>query len=198
MLVQLGALEIHPWGSREDRIDRPDRLVIDLDPGPDVEWSAVVESAHLVRHLFEKVELSSFVRTTGGNGLHVVVPLVRRNDWSEVKQFAQTLARGLARRWPQQYIATATRSKRKGKIYVDPLRNQRGATAIASYSTRARHGATVATPLRWDELTPQVRSEHYHIHSVPRRLASLREDPWAGLPDMKQWLTENRRSSLAL
>jgi bifunctional non-homologous end joining protein LigD len=174
MLVQLGTLEIHPWGSREDRIDRPDRLVIDLDPGPDVEWSAVVESAHLVRHLFEKVELSSFVRTTGGNGLHVVVPLVRRNDWSEVKQFAQTLARGLARRWPEQFIATATRSKRTGKIYVDPLRNQKGATAIASYSTRARPGATVATPLRWDELTPQIRSEHYHIASVPKRLASLK------------------------
>jgi len=196
-LVQLGVLEIHPWGSRKDQIDRPDRLVIDLDPGPGVAWPAVVEAAHLVRVILQKVDLESFVRTSGGKGLHVVVPLVRRHDWSEAKQFAGTLAQRLARRWPDHFVATSAHAKRTGKIYVDYLRNARGATAIASYSTRARPGATVATPLDWDELTTELHPEDYHVGTVPERLAALLGDPWAGLSGLRQSLTARRRSAVA-
>jgi bifunctional non-homologous end joining protein LigD len=196
-LVQLGVLEIHPWGCRKDRIDRPDRLVIDLDPGPGVDWAAVVEAAHLVRVVLEKVSLKSFVRTTGGKGLHVVVPLARRNDWSEAKQFARTLAERLAGRWPEHFVATSAHAKRTGKIYVDYLRNARGATAIASYSTRARPGATVATPVTWDELTPELHPEDYHIGTVPERLARLSNDPWAGLSESRQSLNARRQSGVA-
>jgi len=195
-LVQLGVLEIHPWGSRKDKIDRPDRLVIDLDPGPGVEWPAVVEAAHLVRVILEKVDLESYVRTSGGKGLHVVVPLVRRHDWSEAKQFARTLAERLARRWPDHFVASAAHAKRTGKIYVDYLRNARGATAIASYSTRARPGATVATPLDWDELTTNLRPEDYHVGTVPERLAAVSEDPWSGFSGLHQSLTARRQSAV--
>jgi len=196
-LVQLGVLEIHPWGSREDRLDRPDRMVIDLDPGPDVAFAAVVESARLLREVLAEVDLESFARTTGGKGLHVVVPLVRRNDWSEVKQFARTVAERLAGRWPDHYVATSSRAKRGGKIYIDFLRNDRGATAIASYSTRARENAPVATPLRWDEVTPRLRPSGYHVGTVPKRLASLSEDPWSGFDAARQWLTRGRQGSVA-
>ncbi len=196
-LVQLSVLEVHPWGSRADRIERPDRLVIDLDPGPGAGWAAVVESAHLLREVLARVDLASFARTTGGKGLHVVVPLVRRNDWPAVKQFAQTIANRLARRWPGHYVATSSLAKRPGKIYVDYLRNQRGATAIASYSTRARTNAPVATPLRWDEVTPDLQPDAYHVRSVPKRLAALPDDPWAELFTTRQWLTASRQASVA-
>jgi bifunctional non-homologous end joining protein LigD len=191
-LVQLGVLEIHPWGSRKDKLDQPDRLVFDLDPGEDVEWSAVVEAAHQMRALLEELDLQSFVRTTGGKGLHVVVPMTRRAAWPEAKQFAKDLARHLEHGWPERYIAISTRAKRRGKIFVDYLRNDRGATAVASYSTRARAGATVATPLDWDELTPDVRSDQYHVGNIPDRLAALKAAPWSDFFQVRQSLTKSK------
>ena len=197
-LVQFGVLEIHPWGSRADRLDRPDRLVMDLDPGEGVEWASIVDAAFELREALECVGLTSFLRTTGGKGLHVVVPLVRRSGWDEVKGFARQVAVGFARRDPGRFVATAKKSERAGRIYVDYLRNGWGATAIASYSIRARPGAPVATPLRWDELPKLSRSDRYDVDTIPRRLASLQTDPWEGFFDLKQSITRKMLEDMRL
>jgi bifunctional non-homologous end joining protein LigD len=193
-LVQFGVLEFHPWGSREDRLDRPDRFVYDLDPGEGVGWSAVTEAARLLGDLLEDVGLESFLRTTGGKGLHVVVPIARRSSWDEVKGFARGVARRMEREDRDRFVSTASKAKRKGRIYVDYLRNGRGATAIASYSTRARPGAPVATPIRWDELAGLAEPDTYTVQNLPSRLRSLGSDPWDGFVDKRQVLTRNMTS----
>jgi bifunctional non-homologous end joining protein LigD len=182
-IVQMGALEIHPWPARADDVERPDMLVFDLDPAPDVAWKNVVQGARDVRELLEKLGITSFLRTSGGKGLHVVVPLARRNTWEEAKAFAKAVADNL-------YIATMSKAKRVGKVFVDYLRNQRGATAIASYSTRARSGAPVATPLAWDELSARIKPDTFHVKNVPKRLAGLKEDPWKGFFVVRQSITK--------
>jgi bifunctional non-homologous end joining protein LigD len=188
-LVQIGVLEMHPWPARSDNVERPDRLIIDLDPGEGTPWSDVVAAARDVRDRLERLGLESFLRTTGGKGLHVVAPLERRNTWDELRDFAQAIAMRMAREEPQRYVAKMTKSIRRGKVYVDYLRNQRGATAIASYSTRARIGAPVATPLAWKELTARTVPGSYTVTSVPRRLANLSDDPWTGFDQVRQSIT---------
>jgi bifunctional non-homologous end joining protein LigD len=189
-LVQMGVLEIHPWGSREDRLDRPDRLIFDLDPGEGVEWSELVHAAKDVKGRLDDLDLTSFLRTTGGKGLHIIIPIERRTGWAELKEAAHGFALALQREDPDQYIASASKAKRKGKIYVDYLRNQRGATAIASYSTRAREGAPVATPIRWDELAPNLDPHSFDVRTVPERLARVKRDPWNGFFEVRQSLSE--------
>jgi bifunctional non-homologous end joining protein LigD len=179
-LVQMGVLELHTWGSHSDQVERPDRMIFDLDPDPSVEWEEVVRSAREVRALLIDLGFGPFLKTTGGKGLHVVVPLARKHDWMEVKEFSRAVAESFARQHPDRYTATASKLKRKGKIYIDYLRNGRGATAIAAYSTRARAGATVSVPLRWEELSPEIRSDQFTIRTLPRRMARLRRDPWDG------------------
>ncbi len=190
-LVQFGVLELHPWGSRRDRLERPDRIVIDLDPDPVVPWKEVVVTARALRGLLRELGLQGFARTTGGKGLHVVLPIERRSTWPEAKRFARELVTVLARRAPELYVLTASKARRKGRIFLDYLRNDRGSTAIASYSMRARAGAPVATPIRWDELTTRLAPERFTVRSVPRRLAELRaaDDPWAGFLTLRQTLT---------
>lgn len=187
-LVQIGALELHAWGSRVDDVERPDRMVFDLDPSPAVAWSSVVAGAHELRERLGVVHLESFVRLTGGKGLHVVVPLEGRPEWDRVKRFSRGLARELATDEPERYVTTAAKADRVGKIFVDYLRNTRGATSVASYSTRARRGAPVATPVRWDELTPAVAPDRYSVWSLRRRLAALASDPWEGFLETHQEL----------
>ena len=189
-LVQMGVLEIHPWGSREDRIDRPDRLILDIDPGEDLTWNAVVEAARHVKERLDNLGLVSFVRTTGGKGLHVVVPLARRASWDELKTFAKSFADALVVEQPKRYIAQSSKAKRAGKLYLDYLRNEKGATAIASYSTRARPGATVATPLSWDELSASLRPAQFNVRTVPKRLRTMTQDPWNGFFDLRQVITK--------
>lgn len=185
-LVQMGVLEIHTWGAHEDDPERPDLLVIDLDPDPSLMFNEVARAAHEVRELLEDLGVESFPKTTGGKGLHVCFPVARRIDWDAAKQFCERIARELVRRDPRRYVATATKSKRTGKIFVDYLRNARGATFIAPYSTRARPGAPVATPLDWDEVGPRLRPDRFDVTSVPRRLASLKKDPWARVATLRQ------------
>ena len=185
-LVQFGALEFHPWGSTIKQPDCADRVVFDLDPDSDVAWARVVAAARLVHRLLAQLGLESFLRTTGGKGLHVVVPLHPGCAWAQVKTFAQAFASTLAQAHPLEFIANASKAQRKGKIYVDYLRNSRGATSVASYSLRGRPGAPVAMPLRWNELG-KLRSGHaFDIHSAPARLARQRVDPWAGIDDIRQ------------
>ncbi len=197
-LVQLGALEMHVWGARCDRPDYPDRLVFDLDPDPSVPWPDVVGAALLTRARLEDLGLVSFPRTTGGKGLHVVVPLVRRHDWDTAKAFAKALAEDLVRQHPDRYTARLPLAARRGKIFIDYLRNGRGATAIASYSTRARPHAPVAMPLRWDEITPALQPGAFTLLTVPARLARRKRDPWADLNDVRQSLTQRARRELSL
>ncbi|MBB6252999.1 DNA ligase D [Nitrospirillum iridis] len=178
-LVQAAVLEIHPWGSTLKEWERPDTITIDLDPGDGVAWQAVIDAAREVKDRLGQSGLAAFVKTTGGKGLHVVAPLKPAADWTAVKAFCKGLAEDMAADSPDRFVATITKAKRAGKILVDYLRNQRGATAVAPYSTRARPGAAVSMPLAWDELSPAIGSAYFTVMTAPTRLATLAADPWA-------------------
>lgn len=180
-LVQSATLEIHPWGSTVAEWERPDRIIMDLDPGEGVEWQRVIDAAVEVRERLDKAGLAAFVKTSGGKGLHVVAALTPQADWPTVKAFTKAMAHAIAADRPDLYVATVTKSKRRGKILIDYLRNQRGATAVAPYSTRARPGAGVSTPLDWAELGPDIGPAYFTVENVPKRLAALSTDPWAEL-----------------
>jgi bifunctional non-homologous end joining protein LigD len=188
-LVQLGVLEFHPWGCLEDDVEKPDRLVIDLDPGPGVTWPRIVAAARLVRERLENSNLASFVKTTGGKGLHVVIPLERRATWDQAKAFTKSIADAIVRDHPTEYTAIMTKSRRQNNIFIDYLRNGRGATAIAPYSTRARESAPVATPLTWEELSPKIQPSAFTVQTIPKRLAKLKRDPWQDFPKTRQSIT---------
>jgi len=179
-LVQAGALEIHPWGSRIDHLEQPDILVFDLDPGEGVAWKDVLRVAGTLRGRIESLGLTPFPRTTGGKGLHLVVPLVPDADWHRAKAFARAIAGQYAREDPKRLTINPSRARREGRIFIDYLRNGRGATAVASYTVRARKNAPVAVPVRWDELGTALRPDRYNVGNLHRRLAALRDDPWAG------------------
>lgn len=178
-LVQGATLEIHPWGAPLSDIEKPDTIIMDLDPGDGVTWERVIEAAHAVRERLEAHGLTGFVKTSGGKGLHVVAPVKPKADWDTVKAFTKTIAEEMAADEPDSYVATITKAKRKGKILIDYLRNGRGMTAVAPYSTRAREGAAVSMPLAWDELSPEIRADHYTVANAMARLDNLKVDPWA-------------------
>ncbi|HVT27520.1 MAG TPA: non-homologous end-joining DNA ligase, partial [Lacipirellulaceae bacterium] len=194
-LVQMGVLEIHPWPAREDNIERPDQLVFDLDPGEGTDWSDVVDGARDLRGRLENAGLTTFLRTSGGKGLHVVAPIDRRTSWDDFKQFAKSVADAMVRDAPDRYLATMSKAKRRGKIFIDYLRNQRGATAIATYSTRRRPGAPVATPIAWNDLSDNTRPDMYNIDNLQSRLAHLKKDPWADFFTVRQAITQEVRSA---
>jgi bifunctional non-homologous end joining protein LigD len=185
-LVQFGVLEFHPRGATVEQPDLADRVVFDLDPGSDVAWERVTAAARLVHRRLAQLGLESFLRTTGGKGLHVVVPLNPGCPWPQVKDFSRAFASTLAQAHPREFIATASKARRNGLIYVDYLRNSRGATSVASYSLRSRPGAPVAMPLRWNELGKLQSGRDFDLHSAPKRLARLRSDPWAGIDELRQ------------
>ncbi|MBI5445224.1 MAG: DNA ligase D [Deltaproteobacteria bacterium] len=187
-LVQLGALELHPWGCRAGDPERADRLIFDLDPGPGVAWEEVVRAAFLLREHLDRVGLESFPKTSGGKGLHLVVPLTRPAPWARLRSFAKRVADEIARSEPERFVAAMTLSKRKGRIFVDYLRNGRAATCVAAYSTRARPGAAVSLPLSWEELSPRIRPDGFTISDVRSRLAHLDKDPWEGFFHVRQGL----------
>lgn len=179
-LVQVGTLELHVWGSRVQDVEHPDILVFDLDPAPGLAWREVLRTAQSLRERLQTLGLESFVRTTGGKGLHLVVPLQPSADWEQAKSFARAVASAHARDDRQRITINMSKAKREGRIFLDYLRNGRGATAIASYSTRAREGAPVAVPVRWEELNAALTSDRYNVNNVRRRLTALRTDPWEG------------------
>lgn len=185
-LVQFNALEFHPWGSHAADPEVADRVVFDLDPGPDVPFAEVKRAAVDIRKLLERLELASFLRASGGKGLHVVVPLNPGCDWDLTKRFAHGFADALARSQPDRFLATATRSRRNKRIFVDYLRNGRGATAVASYSLRARPGAPVAMPLAWSALPRLAAANVFTLADVPGQLRRRRKDPWEGIDRVRQ------------
>jgi bifunctional non-homologous end joining protein LigD len=187
-LVQMGVLEIHPWGARNDNPQRPDRMIFDLDPGEGLTFADVVAAAREVRGMLESIKLTSFLKTTGGKGLHLVVPIVRRYDWQEVKAFAKRAAENLATEKPERYLIRMSKAERRGRILIDYLRNDPTSTAIAPYSTRSREGAPVATPLAWDELNDKLDPRAFNEKTVPGRLKALRADPWKDIGAVRQAL----------
>ncbi|MBY3243576.1 DNA polymerase domain-containing protein [Rhizobium laguerreae] len=182
-LVQSAALEIHPWGTTADNWETPDMITMDLDPGEDVAWSAVISAALELKTRLEARGLAAFVKTSGGKGLHVVTPLAPKAGWAEVKDFAHSLAESMSADTPEKYLATATKAKRGGHIYIDYLRNGRGNTAVAAYSTRARSGAPVSMPLDWSELNEVSGPAAFTLGDVPGRLETQPRDPWGNFFD---------------
>jgi bifunctional non-homologous end joining protein LigD len=180
-------LEIHGWMARADDVEHPDRLVFDLDPDEKLPWKAVVDAAREVRRRLTDAGLESWPMSTGGKGLHVVAPLRRERGWDEAKGFAREIAAAMSADSPGRYLSKASKAERKGKIFVDWLRNGRGASAIVPYSTRARSGAPVATPLRWEEIA-RFRPGGSTVLTLPRRLAKLADDPWQGFWEVRQAL----------
>jgi bifunctional non-homologous end joining protein LigD len=189
-LAQMGVLEIHPWGSTIDALETADRLVFDLDPAPGLGWPQVVEGARAVRDRLAALGLESFLKTTGGKGLHVVVPIAPEHDWEIVKPFTRAVVAAMVEAEPERYTLNMAKKARTGRIFLDYLRNGRGATAVAPYSTRARAGAMVSMPLAWSELSPSLDPAEFTILTVPKRLARRRKDPWEGIDATPQHLAK--------
>jgi len=188
-LVQMGVLEIHPWGSSRPKLGCPDRMIFDFDPDDELRWSDVVEAVSLMKTLLEEIGLQGYLKTTGGKGLHVVIPLKPARGWDEVKGFSKSVAEFLVRTFPERFTDKVTKSRRRGKIFIDYLRNAEGATAISAYAVRGRANAPVATPIAWSELSEEVRFDHFNVRNVPARLKRMKRDPWADFFDNAQTIT---------
>jgi bifunctional non-homologous end joining protein LigD len=188
-LVQIGTLEIHDWGVSIKKVSQPDRVVFDLDPDEDLDLRILKAAATEVREFLEDLGLKSFLKSTGGKGLHLVAPITPKLGWDEVKSFCKAIADALVAARPDRYTANPLKRTREGKIFVDYLRNQRGGSAIVVYSTRAKEGAPVACPLRWDELKGLKSASPYTIKTLPARLKLLKTDPWEGCHSTRQSIT---------
>jgi bifunctional non-homologous end joining protein LigD len=187
-LVQMGVLEIHPWGITVEEPARPDRIIFDLDPDEGLDFADVVRAAREVRERLERIGLSSFVKTTGGKGLHVVVPIEPTSEWREVKRFSKRLSEQMAADSPSRYLTKISKAERVGRLFIDYLRNDATSTAVAPYSTRSRPGAPVATPLQWEELRTSLDPSAFTVKTVPRRVARQKGDPWGNLHLIRQRL----------
>ncbi|AMY08266.1 putative ATP-dependent DNA ligase YkoU [Luteitalea pratensis] len=179
-IMQMNWLEVHTWNSTIGHVEYPDRVVIDLDPGPDVPWKDVVAAARETRTVLADAGLESWPKTTGGRGLHVVAPLAPGASWREGLAFTQGIAESLVQESPARYTTAFSKAGRDALILVDVMRNNRASTVVAAYSPRARAGAPVSTPLSWDELSARRPPDRFTVRTVPRRLARLGADPWQG------------------
>jgi bifunctional non-homologous end joining protein LigD len=197
-LVQMGVLEIHPWGSRIEKLETPDWVTIDLDPDEGLPWERVTEAAMDVRDALAGIGLKSFAKTTGGKGLHVVIPLTPKLGWDQIKAFAKWVADSLVTQRPQDFTANMAKRARRGRIYIDYLRNGRGATAVGAYSPRARPGAPVSTPVSWAEVEQGVRPDEFTVETVPQRLPALPSDPWAEIGKIRQTISAAVRREVGI
>jgi bifunctional non-homologous end joining protein LigD len=169
-------------------------MIFDLDPGEGAEWTAVIDGAREIRQRLNDLGIESYVKTTGGKGLHVVSPLEPDVEWDELKNFAHGIARAMEADSPSKFVSTMAKKARGGKIFIDYLRNGRGATAVAPYSTRARPGAPISTPVRWEELGPELTAARFNAGNIGRRLAALKFDPWEGFFSTRQRIGEAMRA----
>jgi bifunctional non-homologous end joining protein LigD len=190
-LVQAGVLEVHVRGSTIDRLELCERIVFDIDPGEGISWADIADAAREVRDRLATIDLESFVKLSGGKGIHVVLP-VAPTDWETVKTFAQAFAQAMAADEPKRYVAKMTKSLRKGRIFVDYLRNSLEQTSVAAYSTRARDGAPVSTPVSWQELGRIETPNQFTVRNLAKRLGALKRDPWANIARVKQRLPDLR------
>ncbi len=185
--VQMGTLELHPWGVTVALPDRPDRLIFDLDPAEGLGFEAVIAAALDVRDRLKAIGLTSFCKTTGGKGLHVVVPIAPDTEWRTAKAFTKRLAEVMSEERPDLYLAKISKAERTGRIFIDYLRNDPTSTAVGAYSTRSRPGAPVSMPLEWDEVVPGLDPSAYHVRTVPGIIAQT-PDPWAEIGAVDQRL----------
>jgi bifunctional non-homologous end joining protein LigD len=190
-LLQMGVLELHPWGARAPKLDHPDRLIFDLDPDEGLGFDKLVDAVTVLRKLLDTLGLEAFLKTSGGKGLHVVVPLAPTRPWDDAKEFCRAVAELLVHTFPDRFTAKVTKSRRSGRIYVDYLRNVEGATAIAPYSVRAKARAPVAMPIDWADLRSDVRFDHFNVQNVPALLRRRKRDPWARFAQLRQTLTDS-------
>ncbi|MGO9436231.1 MAG: DNA ligase D [Terracidiphilus sp.] len=193
-LAQLGVLEIHPWGSRNHSLDQPDRIIFDLDPDPAIDWRGLSDAARDLRSRLAKLGLVSFLKHTGGKGLHVVVPIEAEYSWPTIKEFAHLVVLRMEKDRPELYVTKMTKSIRKNRIYLDYLRNDREATSIAPFSARARPGAPVAITLSWSELASQT-APAFHVADLSQWRARLKRDPWMDMIKTKQGLSPDALES---
>jgi DNA ligase D len=189
-MVQMGTLEIHPWGVRIEAPDRPDRIIFDLDPDEALGFADVVSAAIEVRQRLGALGLASFVKTTGGKGLHVVLPIEPIADWRAAKGFAKAFSEIMAADSPDRYLTKISKAEREGRIFIDYLRNDPTSTAGGPYSTRSRPGAPVATPLEWEELAEPFDPKAFTVETVPARLRALARDPWQDMDEVAQRLPD--------
>lgn len=191
--AQMNTIEWHTWNARKDRIDRPDRMTFDLDPGEGVPWQQVQEAASLLHVLLQELELPAFLKTSGGKGLHVVVPITPRRDFPEVKAFTQALVKHMARVIPSKFVAVAGDKNRVGRIFIDYLRNGQGQTTVAAFSARARPGMGVSMPISWEQLPTLTGGAHWTVRTALGYLQQQEEDPWSEYWKTKQTITEGLR-----
>jgi bifunctional non-homologous end joining protein LigD len=187
-LAQMNVLEVHTWNSTVEHIEQPDRIILDLDPGAGVTWKQVIAAARLVRSMFVELKLKSWVKTTGGRGLHVVVPIVPENDWSVCLEFARQIASIAVEHDPELYTMDFRKAGREHKILIDYLRNNRTNTSICAFSVRARQGAPVSMPISWNDLRPSLTPDRFTLRTVPSYLKRRRADPWQDYWRTKQHL----------
>ena len=194
-LAQRNIVEFHTWNATADRIERPNRIVLDLDPGPKVAWRDMVTAARLVRSALESVGLQSWLKTTGGKGLHVVAPILPNADWAKCLEFARSVAFSIAEHEPARYTTRFAKAGRESQILIDYLRNNRTNTAVAAYSVRARPHAPISVPLDWDELSPKLDPARWTVKTIGRRLKELEagHDPWAGYSRCRQTIGKPAR-----
>jgi len=197
-LVQKGVIELHVWGSTTRDLSKPDRIVFDLDPDALVPWREVMAATRRVRERVEDLGLEAFLKTSGGKGLHVMVPLAPKHEWDEVKAFSRAIADSLAAEDPRLFTTNMAKKERTRRIFIDYLRNAPGATTVAAYSVRARRGAPVSTPLHWDELGGRMKPASFHAGNVIRRLQGLHSDPWKAFRRKSQTITAAMKRKVGL
>jgi len=190
-LLQTGVLELHPWGSRAPTLGYPDRLIFDFDPAEGLAYDKLVDAVTVLRKLLDALELEAFLKTTGGKGLHVVIPLEPKRDWDVAKEFCRGVAEMIVRAFPDRFTAKLMKSHRTGLIFIDWLRNVEGATAVSAYSVRAKANAPVSMPIDWSELAKKdLRFDHFNVRNVPALVDKRKRDPWESMPRVRQTLTD--------
>jgi bifunctional non-homologous end joining protein LigD len=196
--VQMSAMELHTWNAVAQDLERPDRFILDLDPDPVLPWKSMVEATQLTLAVLDELGLTSFLKTSGGKGIHVVVPLTPKADWDAVKDFSHAIVKHIAKLLPDRFSAVSGPKNRVGRIFIDYLRNGLGATTICAYSVRTREGLPVSVPINREELLEIKGANAWNIHNVHQRLAELDKDPWADLPKTRQTITAEMRKRVGL
>jgi len=194
----MNMVEAHSWNAAQRDLEHPDRFILDLDPDPTLSWQMMTDAAMLAKVLLDEIGLESFVKTSGGKGYHIVVPLTRRQGWAEVKTFSQAVARHMAKLMPERFASVLGPKNRVGKIFIDYLRNSKGASTVAAYSARARSGMGVSMPIAWEELNDVRAADQWTIKNAAQRMDSLRSNPWEGYHRARQGITAAMRRAVGL
>jgi bifunctional non-homologous end joining protein LigD len=197
-LAQMSVVELHSWNAVAPDLEHPDRVVFDLDPDPALPWSTMVEAASLVKVVLDELGLTSFPKTSGGKGFHIIVPLTRRQGWEEVKAFSQAVVQHMSRVVPERFSAVSGPKNRVGKIFIDYLRNSRGASTVAPFSVRARSGMAVSMPIAWQEVESVTRGDEWTMREAIAHQRSLGADPWDGFWRTRQGITAAMRRAVGM